>query len=266
MADQTPGSPGRRLRLMRRKCLLDQAGLAKLLGTDQAAISKMENNVEPLSAQAEAFLANPPAPVPAGPGRPSRARRTAPAAARAAELPPDPEADLAQPPREPGEAGPRVEDAAPRAAAPAPAPARPRAGEIAELEAALLKMFAGETFLVPKQGPDGTVIQVEAVIPGIAQVIGMADEFDGMVIRTYAPGMARAWAELARENETVRKVLIGVTYGGAYRGVIAATLPAVLAIAAHHGALGLGRPPVVDVAPHPAEGDPLFTGETAPLS
>lgn len=261
MADQTPGSPGRRLRLMRRKCLLDQEGLAKILNTDKAAISRMENNAEPLSAAAEAFLADPPTPVPARPARPPRARRSAEKPAEAAP-PPDPEAELAGPEAERGEPGPRVQDAPPRAAASPPASTRPRAGEIAELEAALLKMFAGETFLVPKQAPDGSTIQVEAVIPGIAQVVGMADEFDGMVIRTYAPGMARAWAELARENERVRKILIGVTYGGAYRGVMAASLPAILAIAAHHGAFGLGQPReiAVEAAPHPAAGDPLFSG------
>jgi len=96
------------------------------------------------------------------------------------------------------------------------------------------------------------VIQVEAVIPGMAQLVGMVDEFDGMVIRTYAPGMARAWAELARENEQVRRILNGLTYGGAYRGVLAASLPAILAIAAHHGAFGLGQPKAPP-PPQPAE-------------
>lgn len=254
---QVPGSPGRRLRLQRRKSGLDQEGLARLLGVDKATVSEMENNRAPLSSEAEAFLASPPQKVPAPssarPGR--RAEKPGGGGARATSDPaPEPLPNVEEQPDGPG---PRVEVEGDRK--PKPEPSRdirplPREGEIEELEHALRILFAGESFLVPREQPDGTVQHVEAIVPGLAQLIGTVDEFDGMIIRTYAPGMAKAWADLARENATVRKILIGMTYGGAYRGVIAASLPPLMAIAVHHGAFGLGRPappPVVEQEPPP---------------
>ena len=264
---QVPGSPGRRLRLQRRKSALDQEGLAKLLGVTKEEVSAMENNKQPLSQHAEAFLANPPQKVPASPSPPPRPKKRAagegPAAPSSVE--PLPDVDEAQ-----DGPGPRVErpDAAPR-----PEPSRdikplPREADIEELERALRILFAGESFLVPREQPDGSIQHVEALVPGLAQLVGTVDEFDGMVIRTYAPGMAKAWADLARENATVRKILIGMTYGGAYRGVIAASLPPLMAIAVHHGAFGLGRPaPTVEHRQPPPPGpeeEPVFTDPFAP--
>jgi transcriptional regulator with XRE-family HTH domain len=244
-------TPGRRLRLDRRKAGLSQEGLAEVLGVDKDTVSQMENNRLPLSTAAKAFSASPPARVPAEPRAPAPAPSPAdePLSGLGAEDKDGP--------------GPRVgPDASPeRDAAPRPAirpAAAPREGEIKELEEALLKLFAGEAFLVPRPQPDGSTIQVEAVIPGLAQMVGMVDEFDGQIIRTYAPGMARAWADLARVNPTVRRVLMGLTFGGAYRGVIAATLPATLAIMAHHGMLPQlgGGPTRIVEQPHAPEPPP----------
>lgn len=248
-----PMKPGRRLRLDRRKAGLDQEGLARQLGVDVDTVSKMERDLVPLTDKAKEFSANVPARVPTGP-RPATPKPEGPQK-------PGEEPGLPSVEEEAEGLGPRVEhsDAAPKPGrTPKPSMALAPPGEIAELERALLKMFAGEAFLIPRTDPEGNVTQVEAIIPGVAQAVGMFDEFDGMIIRTYAPGMAKAWAELARVNPTVRKVLTGLTYGGAYRGVVAATLPAALAIMAHHGMLpqlGGGGPPVVDhppAAPPPA--------------
>jgi hypothetical protein len=254
-------TPGRRLRLDRRKAGLSQAELAKKLGHTPEEVSAMENDRLALSGPAQAFSASIPARVPK-------------AKDQAAPKPEEPQTGGDEPggPEEEQEgAGPRVElpdgptkpeggDKPPRASRSVNRELPPARGEIAELEDALLKMFAGEHFLVPRKTPEG-IIQVEASIPGIAQIVGMYDEFDGQIIQTYAPGMAKAWAELARVNPGVRRILNGLTYGGAYRGVMAASLPPLVAILAHHGAIpgfgGPGAQAVVDHPPPQPEG-PLF--------
>jgi len=224
---------GRRLRLDRRKAGLSQAELAARLDCTVEEISAMERDKLELSPEAAAFSASIPA-------RQPRPRAKAAPPPEAPETAPD-EPELPEVEEQREGPGPRVEvlpgaDKPPRAGQP-PRQVLPARSEIAELEDALLKMFAGERLIVPKQTPDG-VVQVEAVIPGIAQVVSMYDVFDGQIIETYSPGMAKAWAELARVNPGVRRVLMGLTYGGAYRGVLAASLPPLLAILAHHGALG----------------------------
>lgn len=261
---------GRRLRLDRRKAGLSQQELADLLGHSLEEISAMENDRVELSTSAQAFCAN--VPAPAGKPKPrARAKAAAPETPEEQPLPVEEETEGAGPRPEvldatDGEKG----DKPPRAQRPRPQVLAPR-GEIAELEDALLKMFAGERLIIPKQTPDG-VIQTEAVIPGIAQVVGMWDEFDGRIIETYSPGMAKAWAELARTNPRVRSVLIGLTYGGAYRGVLAATLPPMVAIMAHHGAFNrpqappqmAGPPPDPTAPPEPGSADPDWNGGVAP--
>ncbi len=252
---------GRRLRLDRRKAGLSQQELADKLGHSLDEISAMENDRLEISAAAAAFSANLPARQPKPKAKPKPA---APAPETAGE---PPEVEVLG---EPGEAGPRVEvpdDKPPRPSGRAKGPQvlAPR-GEIQELEDALLKMFAGERLIIPKQTPDG-VIQTEAVIPGIAQVVGMWDEFDGRIIETYSPGMAKAWAELARVNPRVRSVLVGLTYGGAYRGVLAATLPPIVAIMAHHGAFSRpeeGPPPVASGPPTPTPEADGWNGGVTP--
>lgn len=258
MADITPG---RRLRLDRRKAGLSQEELAERLGVSKDEVSAMENNRVELSQAAKAFSASIPARVPKG--RLQAAPEPA-APQTGGDEPGGPEEEVQGPgPRTELPGAPGSKDKAPRADTPKPRELLPSRGEIAELEDALLKMFAGERFLVPRKTPEG-VIQIEAQIPGIAQIVGMYDEFDGHIIETYSPGMAKAWAELARVNPGVRRILMGLTYGGAYRGVMAASLPPIIAILAHHGAIpnfgGPGR--VVEAAPPPpAEDGPLFQGQ-----
>lgn len=247
-----PMPPGRRLRLDRRKALLDQAGLARLLGTTTEQVSLMEQNKQELSQAALAFIANPPNRVPVVATPKEEPSSSKPVSAPAEDAP----SEVA--PSGPAPPPPAPERSEGKDAAPRPlslAPAKPRSDDIKQLEAALLTFFRGESFLVPKEMPDGTTQQVEATIPGLAQMIGMVDEFDGQIIQIYAPGMARAWAQLASENPMVHRWLNALTYGGAYRGVLAASLPAVMAIVMHHGVLGLGKPKeiVQEHAEPPAE-------------
>lgn len=269
MAGQIPGSDGRRLRLQRRKAGLSMEELAELLGTDKAGLSDMENNRESLTTAARAFLADPPQRVPA----PGTATRKRPAGGKAAaggggsaDPPPPPDEPLPVVEEEQQGPGPRPTstDSAPRPRA--KIEALPRQSDIDDLEVALRTLLAGESFLIPREQPDGTVLQVEAVLPGLAQGVGMYDEFDGEIIRIYAPGIAHAWAELARTNSTVRKVLFGLTYGGAYRGVIAASLPPLMAIAVHHGAFGLGRERAPETVYEHPQPDPTagFQSDTGP--
>lgn len=228
----TPGDrlkPGRRLRVQRRKAGLSMEGLAKLLEVSMADLSAMENDKVELTVAAQNFVANTPSKVP----KPRAPKEPAPEPTAAGSGGKGGGEDAIPPASPAPEEQPRDHPPGTRST-PTPPPA-PRYD--AELEAALLKLFAGEAFLVPKMQPDGEVLQEQAVIPGIAQVIGMYDQFDGMIIASYAPGMARAWAQLAAENDNVRRMLIFVTYGGAWRGVMVATAPPLLAIAAHHSLL-----------------------------
>lgn len=252
-------SPGRRLRLDRRKAGLSQSELAKQLGHTLEEISAMENNRLELTSSAREFIASIPARAPRQPKpkkeKPPRVDEQQDGPGPRVELPPGPEPEVP------------LGDRPPRAEQPRPKDAVVPRGEIAELEDALLKMFAGERLVVPKKTPDG-VVQVQAVIPGIAQAVGMLDEYDGQIIEIYSPGMAKAWAELARVNPGVRRVLIGLTYGGAYRGVLAASLPPLIAIAAHHGWLpGFGvssSGTVIEGQTEPEQEAPEWNGGVPP--
>lgn len=256
-AAKAPMPPGRRLRLDRRKALLDQGGLAKILGCTVEEVSLMEQNKIPLTPAAQAFCSNPPARVPPSlppaatplPGVPGPEEGQPEGVAAEVPLTGGPAPETGGEPPEGKKEG--KKDAAPKPLGVVPAP--PRQGDIRELEAALLKFFAGESFLLPREAADGTITQIEANIPGVAQFVGMLDPFDGQIIATYAPGMARAWAQLAQENPTVHRWLNAVTYGGAYRGVLAATLPAIMAIVLHHGVLGLGQPAPLEHHPQADE-------------
>jgi hypothetical protein len=241
---------------------------------DQPSISQMERGRLPIPAEVAAALAtsvqpgtDSPPPV-GGHGRASggdgdqqprkprsRVRKKEPAAPAAAPPPAaeggaEPQtAGGVTPPSPPADAPPepereRVSDRppAPPEAVPQPSASSWDATTKSQLESDLRDLFAGQSFLVPMRVAleDGSyeIRQQEAFIPGLAQVVGAVDTYDGQVIELHAASMAHAWAELANENPTVRRFLMGMTYGGAWRGVIAATLPVVLAIAGNHG-LGL---------------------------
>lgn len=229
--------------------LLTDAGLE---GIDQPTISEWERGILEVSAEADAVL------VAAGTGIPVVAEPTPAPAARkpkrerkrepepAAEPDADDEQDEPAPAAELDE-----EERAPRPVQPA-GQVRQNVQAItwdtgvrSQLEKDLRTLFAGDTFLVPVpvQRDDGSVeyAHEEAFQPGIAQLVAYMDEFDGYVIQANAAQMAHAWANLADESPKVRRILLMLTYGGAWRGVFAASLPVLYAIGVHHGLI----PPVL---------------------
>lgn len=232
---------------------------------DQPAISMMERGKLPIPAEVASAMAQQvqrgnDQPPPVGQGRAAdgggqrRSRKRVQRKAPAAEPAPAPAAAAGEdgPQQPPAEPAPPAGDAPPVQPAPPPAgdapPAaiapRPRVtfdeAARSQLESDLRDFFAGQHFIMPVrvQVADGSyeIQHQDGFIPGLAQVVGAVDSYDGRVIELHAASMARAWADLAAENPRVRAFLMGVTYGGAWRGVIAATLPVVLAIAANHGA------------------------------
>ena len=247
---------------------------AGLPAVDQPTVSEWERGLAEVPAELDAHLARvaadypvtgEPTPAPA-PRKKSRARR-----AEAPEPEPEPDDDRDDEPAADDDRDEPAVDSKPRPVTP-PGRAAEHVRGVAwtrevrnQLERDLRVLFAGDTFLVPVpvQMPDGSVVEhtEEAAVPGIAQLVGFVDHFDGRVIEMNAPQMARAWAELADESPQVRRFLILLTYGGAWRGVVAATLPVVYSIAVHHGLIppvlgGAGAAPQ-RVEPAPADGVPV---------
>jgi transcriptional regulator with XRE-family HTH domain len=238
---------------------------------DQPAISQMERGRIPIPAEVAAAMAQvqpgndspPPVGQPReragaeggqqrGGGRRQRVRRKPqqpepepaaqgePGGAGGGVAPPTPPPPPApEPEREPA---PEPERPGDRPPAPAPTVGRVSwdAAAKSQLEADLRDLFAGQHFLVPMriQREDGSheIVHQDAFLPGVAQLAGaVGGAPDEDLIRLHAASMAHAWAELADENPGVRRFLMGMTYGGAWRGVIAATLPVVLGLAGNHG-------------------------------
>lgn len=61
------------------------------------------------------------------------------------------------------------------------------------------------------------------------------DQHCANIIATGAPEMARAWAKLASENASVRRILNQLLEGSAWGAVVISTLSVAVPIAAHHG-------------------------------
>lgn len=80
-------------------------------------------------------------------------------------------------------------------------------------------------------------------IGGFALVFAMAgDQHCAAVIAQGGPNLAKAWAEVARQNEGVMRVLEKMMQGGAWGGVIISTLGIALPIMEHHHLLPAGIP------------------------
>lgn len=164
--------------------------------------------------------------------------------------PPAPAPDPQVKPPAPASPPPAADDGGRRDRPPVAAPAGVTAPRVtwdeaakSQLESDLRDVFAGQRFLVPVRTEvapgEYEIRHQEGFIPGVAQAAGLlGGPDDERAIVLYSAAMARAWADLADENTAVRRFLMGLTYGGAWRGVIAATLPCILAIAGNHG-LGL---------------------------
>jgi hypothetical protein len=76
--------------------------------------------------------------------------------------------------------------------------------------------------------------ELAAMFGTIALAVTFYNQADGMVILQNSEAMAKAWAELARTNKHVEKVLRTMTQGSALGGVAIATLPVVIGIMANH--------------------------------
>ena len=72
-------------------------------------------------------------------------------------------------------------------------------------------------------------------LTGLAGGIGIFNPADGQVIAMNSPNMAKAWANLADQNERVRRYLEYLLSGGAWGEVFVATTPVIFAIAMNHG-------------------------------
>ena len=96
--------------------------------------------------------------------------------------------------------------------------------------------------------------QLEETFGGISMlVMATGDEYCAMHIAHQAKPLAAAWAELAKQNETIERMLRRMLEGSAWGGVIFVTAATVIPIAAHHGLypknfplpfeFGIGPPP-----------------------
>lgn len=72
------------------------------------------------------------------------------------------------------------------------------------------------------------------LISTIGGLVCMANVYDGTVIIQGAPALSEAYCDLAKDNPKLAKALEGLTRGGAYGAVIAATLAVAIPIAANH--------------------------------
>jgi transcriptional regulator with XRE-family HTH domain len=207
---------GDELRAFRRDRRWRQTELAEFLGVDQPAVSEMERGRREVPDELAALLqaagaAESPAPDAAGDGPPEAA-----AANLEGDVPPRPVRSRAKP--RPVERQVEV--------------------NLAELEARLLRLIQGEDVAIAIADPGETEIHhVSQHVPGLADLVGAMNEFDGNIIRANAVAMSKAWVKLAREKPRVLMFLETLTAGGAWRDVFAATGPVVLAILLNHGLL-----------------------------
>ena len=91
---------------------------------------------------------------------------------------------------------------------------RANASSVAKIEEGLTDLFSGFALAAQFQGND------------VAYVI----------LTSRGPKVAAAWAELARQNASVRRVLERLMTGGAWGGVIVSTLSMALPLAESYGA------------------------------
>lgn len=69
----------------------------------------------------------------------------------------------------------------------------------------------------------------------IAMVVSAFNVDDGMVIANNSESLAKAWADLAREDKRVKEAIEKMMKGSAWSGVIFATGSVAVAIAGNHG-------------------------------
>jgi DNA-binding XRE family transcriptional regulator len=229
-----------------------QRDLATHLGVDQPTVSEWERDIRPVPDEIAVRLESEEL-LPAADAASSHGGEPA-------EKPPAGDASQATA-AVGGDVPPR--DVRPPKERPAVLPAEDERG-LAALEVRVLKLIQGEDISIPVADVGETTVRyAEQHIPGVADVVGMVNEFDGEIIRANSVAMAKAWVKLARENVRVRRFLEMLTAGGAWRDVFAATAPVVIAILLNHGllpslpGLTLGTTPEYDAAHDDGTGTPI---------
>jgi hypothetical protein len=113
-----------------------------------------------------------------------------------------------------------------------------------------IKEFTEETDLTPDAPIDEPIIESidipkprkSKIYSGLVQLYGsvalgvnMFDPHCGAAIATNIETMATSMDQLAKENDSVRRVMEKLISGGAWGAVIAAHSPVIIAVATHHG-------------------------------
>lgn len=86
-----------------------------------------------------------------------------------------------------------------------------------------------------------SVTKIEEGLTDLFSGFALAAQFQGndvayVILTSRGPKVAAAWAELARQNASVRRVLERLMTGGAWGGVVVSTLSMALPLAESYGA------------------------------
>jgi hypothetical protein len=92
-----------------------------------------------------------------------------------------------------------------------------------------------------------TVIAIEEGLTDLFSGLALAAQVQGndvayVVLTSRGPKVAKAWAELARQNASVRRVLERMMTGGAWGGVILSSISLAMPLAQSYGVLPPGIP------------------------
>lgn len=99
---------------------------------------------------------------------------------------------------------------------------------------------------IPPMPKDGLVKPLTDLYTVIGALVYGVDQECGSAILNSSEQCASALNELAKQNGTVRRVLIGLVQTNAWGAVVAAHAPIVMAVASHHLNFQLAEPVIVD--------------------
>lgn len=86
-----------------------------------------------------------------------------------------------------------------------------------------------------RPGPKDLEAKLEEFLAFSGVAVFPLNQIDGIVLTVRGPSLAHAWAELAKVNPAVKRVLERMVEGGVMGGVIIATLSVAVPIAQNHG-------------------------------
>lgn len=108
----------------------------------------------------------------------------------------------------------------------------------------------GSTTKAPPKSVGKIEETLNSYIAGLAMAAAASgDDVSAVVLTIRGPGLASAWAELARINPGVRRALERLTTGGAWSGVIMSTLAVAMPIAEAKGVLPPNVPNLWKLSP-----------------